>query len=474
MVDQTVSALTDIEHLIATQRGLLPRNTAAQDISAFGDSYYSSLQPSIDNVTAIVKTFKRYHLCQRLLDSASLYYPALKFIIVDDSEQIPVLRLSSSSRLYHVGFDKGLSYGRNFALTKVKTPFFLLLDDDFVFTASTKLESMLDILTSKPVDILGGMVDINGVPMNYFSNFHVEHDYLVQNPVNEGEQGPTYCDIVLNFFMARTAAVRAVGGWNARLKLAEHTEFFMRAKSAGLRTAYSECCRIEHQQERFGDYADYRRRGVFFTEIMLRLCQLQGIVNVHGEAYHKRGITNSEWALNRKMLYHREPEADAILQAISHASQLAGLRIFLSNGTLLGRIRENGYLGHDSDLDFGLLAEDFTPSLTEAFESAGLSVERVYGSPANGHELVLRLGELKADIFLYYKEGNQRVMSVWDEGRQIKMRFPDFSLVKDTFRGCPLWIPDDCDNYLETAYGEGWRIPVPQWDWRTSPRNLDS
>ena len=48
------------------------------------------------------------------------------------------------------------------------------------------------------------------------------------------------CDIVQNFFMAETNAVRQkVAGWDEDLKLIEHADFFMRAKEAGLVVAHT-------------------------------------------------------------------------------------------------------------------------------------------------------------------------------------------------------------------------------------------
>ncbi len=41
--------------------------------------------------------------------------------------------------------------------------------------------------------------------------------------------GLTPCDIVNNFFIARTDAILALGGWDADLKTVEHVDFFLRA-----------------------------------------------------------------------------------------------------------------------------------------------------------------------------------------------------------------------------------------------------
>ncbi len=65
-----------------------------------------------------------------LIKSIKKFYPSLHNIVADDSKS-PVHRPDVE---YHVlPFDSGLSKGRNFLVKKVKTSYFLLLDDDFCF-----------------------------------------------------------------------------------------------------------------------------------------------------------------------------------------------------------------------------------------------------------------------------------------------------------------------------------------------------
>ena len=53
---------------------------------------------------------------------------------------------------------------------------------------------------------------------------------------------PHACDLVLNFFIARTAAVRDVaGGWKPELKsIREHWKFFYQCEKAGLKVSFAD------------------------------------------------------------------------------------------------------------------------------------------------------------------------------------------------------------------------------------------
>lgn len=91
-------------------------------------------------------------------------------------------------------------------------------------------------------------------------------------PVVGFEADCTRHDIVLNFFAARTRSVRAMGGWNAQLKLGEHQDFFLRAKRAGLGVAVCPTYAVAlHDQDRSdADYKSKRMREFQYLRIMLK------------------------------------------------------------------------------------------------------------------------------------------------------------------------------------------------------------
>jgi glycosyltransferase involved in cell wall biosynthesis len=244
-----------------------------------------------DKITAIIKTFERSNKLYSLLDSIKEYYPKMKVVIVDDSKEEKQI-IQENVKYFKVPFDTGLSAGRNFAINNIDTEYFLLLDDDFLFNEETKIETFYNILENTNIDIIGGDVKyLNGRMMQYDGILYLDNKRILHCKKDYYEIKDNYktCDIVLNFFLARTKKIKEVGGWDERLKLAEHTAFFWNHKGK-IKVAYTNKVLILHDPERTGDYINYRNRArSFFDEYMVR-------ENI-------RGIMNCNGALNKSSLY---------------------------------------------------------------------------------------------------------------------------------------------------------------------------
>jgi hypothetical protein len=158
-------------------------------------------------------------------------------------------------------------------LRRVRTEYFVLNDDDFVFDERTDLEWMRNTVASHDLDLLGGLFYDQtpylpppeaSVPTRawcrllrvlgrsrervrkYQGLLEVVDDTLVMQPV-EVDYPFSRCDYTHFFFLARTDAVRRkVGGWNPQLKIRGHWEFFYRAKLRGLRVASTEEVGVKH------------------------------------------------------------------------------------------------------------------------------------------------------------------------------------------------------------------------------------
>lgn len=177
-----------------------------------------------DKVTLIIKTFERPQCINRLVYSVRIMYPNLRMIVADDSRKACEIVGVEHLRM---PYDSGVSAGRNFALSKVETPYVVTLDDDFVFNDRTKLEKWLEILEKTNLDIIGGNVD--GHP-NYHASLHIIDDALVfkSEPVGQ-EDGFALWNIVLQFWMGRTEKIREIGGWDDEFKTVDHIIFFARS-----------------------------------------------------------------------------------------------------------------------------------------------------------------------------------------------------------------------------------------------------
>lgn len=155
---------------------------------------------------------------------------------------------------------------------------------------------------------------------------------------------------------------------------------------------------------------------------------------------------------------------------------------FLSNGTLLGAIRDKDFIAHDTDIDLGVCTGDYTPvqakKLLDAFLKKGFTIYGIYGSYAKGYQFSLKNRDIKLDIFFYDYEhiGDSPVMtmSVWQSGKRFKYVYPYFhARTLTVLHGESFFVPDNYKEYLEAQYGPEWKIPVVDWNCYTSPKNIE-
>jgi GT2 family glycosyltransferase len=239
------------------------------------------------SITAIVKTFERPRSLDRLVRSIQRYYPELHVIVGDDSitpyprHDVEYIRLP---------VDVGVAAGRNTLLGLVDTPYFVSLDDDFAFTAETRLEYLLETIERHDAALVAG--DLVSCKQKfawrvtrerevYQGVFRREGDALRLVPGHAGAVGEAYqCDITPHFFLARTEAIREVGGWFAPLKAEDHCELQIRLKDAGLRVLHRPDVAAEHWQEQPLVYAAYRARD--YAPLVARRHGLRSITDMDG------------------------------------------------------------------------------------------------------------------------------------------------------------------------------------------------
>lgn len=224
----------------------------------------------LDQLTMVIKTFERSRLAARLIRSIRRHYPRSTIVVVDDSRE--PTRFDGVENL-HLPYNSGISAGRNEALRLVETPFVLMLDDDFVFTRHTRLaDAMRTMVDNERIDIMGGQVV--DLPL------YITHDYHRAGLFHTGATplhtpgtligGLPVTEKVPNFFIARSDGLRRVG-WDPRLKMLEHADFFSRARGV-LTTVMNERLRVLHARTPFDlDYMrirhDIRRYQVLLHSI---------------------------------------------------------------------------------------------------------------------------------------------------------------------------------------------------------------
>ena len=191
----------------------------------------------------------------------------MRIHVLDDGQ--PSRRLSRRypeearrvNELIETEFDIGISAGRNRLLETVKTPFFLLIDDDHVVTPNSNIETLVARLSDfgSDCDLLAALSDDRGQPRC----FHVDESKRILYASHRSHrvvEKVAFCDFVPNTFVARAGIIREIG-WDESLKVHEHWEFFYRAWQRGLRVAITPEHSFDHRHLHNPSYNHLRRRS---------------------------------------------------------------------------------------------------------------------------------------------------------------------------------------------------------------------
>ena len=147
-----------------------------------------------------------------------------------------------------------------------------------------------------------------------------------------------------------------------------------------------------------------------------------------------------------------------------------GYDAFLMYGSLLGAVRDGGYIGHDADFDAGYLSRHRTgPEAAAELVEIAMTMIR-HGFRADLRARLLHVhdpddNDFRIDLFhTYFEDGVHRfpfgiagtsrlLESDWTGTREID------------FPGGRASIPDNAEQLVAHLYGEDWRRPKPGFNW---------
>lgn len=162
-----------------------------------------------------------------------------------------------------------------------------------------------------------------------------------------------------------------------------------------------------------------------------------------------------------------------VCRKINETFSARGVKYFADHGTLLGLIRENGMIKHDTDMDFSIPPDQELASVVEALTQAGFSL--VHGFSVNGdvQEITVGYEGLTMDFFKCHAIGDclghYVFVTKYDSktGKYLgtiaheRKRPPLKGLEAQMFgpkRDVPVSIPVNAVEYLTASYGN-WRVP---------------
>jgi phosphorylcholine metabolism protein LicD len=153
------------------------------------------------------------------------------------------------------------------------------------------------------------------------------------------------------------------------------------------------------------------------------------------------------------------------------------VRYFLMDGTLLGLVRTGEFIEWDTDIDVGVLCEDFTvlsfADYASAMKRKGFKYQ-LFGVWGTCFIVKWYRKNVTIDICFYFKRSDKRLGYCFYGDEIIELSYPAKlieSLSSIEFHGETFAVPQHKEAVLTRQYGD-WRIPRRDWQWHSSPLNI--
>ena len=180
----------------------------------------------------------------------------------------------------------------------------------------------------------------------------------------------------------------------------------------------------------------------------------------------------------KNKLFHEN--AKELLEQVDKVFKELGIKYWLEFGTLLGAIREKGFIGHDLDIDLGVFLEDFKDENEEVFKKYGFKKTKEFLAEDGkfAREQTFEYKGVSVDIF-YFKKVNNQIKTYtfipeknWSRDKTIQMygglllrefTFSFTGFKEIDFLDKKFLSPKDTDLHLREAYGDDYMIPNPNF-----------
>lgn len=235
-----------------------------------------------DEVSVIFATMDRYECAERLLASIRAVYPRMAVLVGDQSKDRGGAKklARAGATVVEMPFDAGVCATRNALVERVETPYFILCDDDFVWSEETNFFDPLTLLKANPaVAVVGGrLYDIYSPTPSKAAPRHWER-YMHLDPIKRkllmvplertqpkavrvGRSVGYQVDAVLNFALMRRAAFEdGALKWDAQFKSnGEHEDFYLNLKGTPFEVLYCPKMIAYHYSVMTAGYGQLRNR----------------------------------------------------------------------------------------------------------------------------------------------------------------------------------------------------------------------
>ena len=162
-----------------------------------------------------------------------------------------------------------------------------------------------------------------------------------------------------------------------------------------------------------------------------------------------------------------------ICSKIHEALTAAGIKYFADHGTLLGLIRENGMIAHDTDMDFSIPPDQSVQAVYATLSKVGFSLVHGFALHGEVQEITVAYGGITIDFFKCHSIGDDLGHYVfcpqYDMKRGVltgvmahERRRPPLKGLEvrefGTHMKARISIPTNAIEYLTASYGN-WQVP---------------
>lgn len=177
----------------------------------------------------------------------------------------------------------------------------------------------------------------------------------------------------------------------------------------------------------------------------------------------------------RRMLRRR---GRATLQRIVDVFDRHQVPGFVAAGSLLGFVRDGGFMPHDDDIDVGVLPGKWTPVrlLRMLVEEEGFKFVFAFRFRNRTVEFKVSWNGVSIDVFCYERQGTDFYCTCFYYFPEIKYpaenansvwRIHEYNIQaikRMTFLDMDVPVPSEPEKVVEKLYGADWRVPNPNWD----------
>ena len=190
--------------------------------------------------------------------------------------------------------------------------------------------------------------------------------------------------------------------------------------------------------------------------------------------------------INKRKKLQIKKNGIEILEKLNSAFKELNLPYWLAFGTLLGAVREKNFISHDLDLDIATWKQSYSGRVSEILLKYGFALKRTITVKDNiGIEETYSYKGVNVDIFYFERISDEMVKchsfyidkslgyieTINKHGGlfPLEVILPFEGLLKYTFLGVPVSIPDVYKKQLVCHYGEDYMVPDPNWDYTEAP-----